>query len=160
MVTITGFTKANLEEDFYIVGAIVVGLEGGIPLVKEGNLWSLPGGGSRKGEYPEVTLLHRIDSKLGVVVKFPEKIVFRKKISKDRYDFIVFEAEYFKGEIKADVNDDLFRIKLFSLDKIRKMLEGWEILPDHTEALRKYINDEEEAFGKVARDIFHKDIFK
>ena len=148
MRRITGCTKLiSEEEDFYIVSAIVVGLEGGIPLVKEGNLWSLPMGVPRRGEYPEVTLLHRIDSELGIVVKYPEKIVFRKKVSQSRYDFIVFEVEYFKGEIKADVRDDLFRIKLFSLGEIKKMLEGWEIIPDHAEALRKYL-DEKTAFGR------------
>ena len=72
------------EEDFYEVAAIVIGLDGGIPLIEEYDLWRLPSRWSRKGEYPELTLLYGVNSEIGIVVKYPEREVFRKKLAQAR----------------------------------------------------------------------------
>ena len=133
------------EEDFYEVAAIVIGLDGGIPLIEEYDLWRLPSRWSRKGEYPELTLLYGVNSEIGIVVKYPEREVFRKKISageEEEFDFIVFAAEYFTGNPRSHFKEDvdIFRVEQFNSSQIIQMIKGEEILPDHAEALMKYIN--------------------
>lgn len=143
MATITGFVKPKRD---YAVFAIVTGMKDGIPLVIEkGNffkkMWKLPGGRPQKGEYPEITLLRELDDEIGVIAEYPEKEIFKKeKINeeKTRYDFIVFKAKYFNGEITAKAEAEIERVEQFNFSQIKQMIERKEILSDHAEALARY----------------------
>lgn len=127
----------------YAVFAIVVGLEGGIPLVIEktdfwGKKWKLPGGKARGNEPIEETLMRGVFEEINIVVLEPSEEIFQKHIKKDSdsYGFIVMKARYYNGKITA--KNEIGRVELFSKLDIRKMINKGNILPNHAEALEKY----------------------
>lgn len=137
MATITGFITPPRD---YAVFVIVTGM-GGIPLVIEkGNfakkMWKLPGGRPAPEDDMDknITAMREVGGEIGIVVEYPEKEVLR--IPKKKHDFIVLEARYFSGELKAKA--EIERVEQFSFVQLRRMIDGKEILPDHAEALMKY----------------------
>lgn len=145
MVEKTGFVPLLRD---YAVFVIVTGMGGGIPLVIErGNfakkMWKLPGGrpSLEDGMDKNITAMREVNDEIGIVVEYPEREVLR--IPKKKHDFIVLKAKYFNGELMAKA--EIERVSIFTLDHI-KQLVGKDsldyILPDHAEALRKYLGEE------------------
>lgn len=145
MAEIIGFVP--LKKD-YAVFVIITGMEGGIPLVIEkGNFlekkWKLPGGRPIAGDKgdEEVTAMREVNDEIGVIINCPEEEVLR--IEKSRHDFVVLKAEYFSG--KPEAKAEIERVSVFPLDQIKQMISeesiGGYILPDHANALRRYIGN-------------------
>lgn len=81
-----------------------------------------------------ITAIREVDDEIGIVVEYPEKEVLR--IPKKKHDFIVLEARYFSGELKAKA--EIERVEQFSFVQLSRMIKDKEILPDHAEALMKH----------------------
>lgn len=127
----------------FAVFAIIEGVpdKSGILLIQDKgkpapHFWKLPGGKGEKGEHPEWTLARELEEELGIEVSniLPTDIIFRKKAAD--HEFLVYKAAYDGGEIKE--GNEIQRISFFSLEEIKKMLIGNEILPKHAIALAQY----------------------
>ena len=145
MVTITGFVPPPRD---YAVFVIVTNMKGGVPLVIEkGNfakkMWKLPGGRPAPEDNMDknIPAMREVDDEIGIVVEYPEKEILR--IPKKKHDFIVLEAKYFSGELKAKA--EIEKVAIFARNHIKQLVEEDSlsyILPDHAEALRKYLDKE------------------
>jgi len=131
----------------YCSFVIITGMKHGIPLIIEKGkfakkMWKLPGGRPEAGEYPEVTAIREVSDEIGVIVKYPEKTILKK--NKGGFNFIVFEAKYYSGEVKP--NNEIERVRLFSFEEIEQAINRKHVLSDHAEALLTYIG-EQKAFA-------------
>mgnify|MGYP001577688657 CR=1 FL=1 len=156
MVTITGFVPPPRD---YAVFVIVRGMAGGIPLVIEkGNfakkMWKLPGGRPAPEDNMDknITAMREVSDEIGIIVKYPEKEIL--SIPKPRHNFIVLEAEYYSGELKAKA--EIERVEQFNFSQIMRMIKHGEILPDHAKSLLRYIDKETPLNAEENQFLVHK----
>ena len=99
--------------------------------------WKLPGGKAEDGECPEFALIRELSEEVKINVIPPTEIdvIFEKDLG--NHIFKVFKARYHSGEICA--GEEIEWIKLFSIEEIKAMIIGNQILPKHAMALTKYI---------------------
>jgi len=90
------------------------------------NTWHLVGGGIEESEPLEESIKREIREEASIEVKIKEAVGFDDDFESNKdgemthYIFLVYDAEYVSGELKAD--DDIVALKWFSKNELPKEL--------------------------------------
>jgi len=132
----------EMERKGFAVFGILEGLSSGkILLIQDKNkpapsMWKLPGGKSEKGESSIIALIRELEEELKInILPLNDKdVVFEKNL--DSHIFMVYKVNYIS---KAEVGEEIEKLKLFSVAEIKGMIAHNEILPRHAQALNAYM---------------------
>lgn len=100
-------------------------------------MWKLIGGTTEDEESASWTILREVNEEIGINIIPPTEkdIVLKKELQK--YTFVAFRARYYNGSIRR--GGEISKLDFFTREEIIQMMQNGEIVSNHAEALKKYL---------------------
>ncbi len=100
-------------------------------------MWKLIGGTTEDGESASWTILREVNEEIGINIIPPTEkdIILKKELQK--HIFVTFKAKYYNGSIRR--GSEISKLNFFSSEEVVQMIQNGEIVPNHAEALKKYL---------------------